>query len=386
MQIKRFRARDMTTALRMVKDELGPEAVILSTREMKDRGELGPMVEVTAGVGYNRPTAPVQAMKAYGREPETKKETKPEPKNEEKPAPRIEPALKGLEGGLAEIKELLLDLTYRSTLSDRYRSRTSLVRLYRRLLDSEVDPSIARALIERTADANGDGHSLNGVIHDKLAGMFRIHSPFGPGPGKKTKYLALIGPSGVGKTTTLAKLAALGSVKLKKRMALISLDTIRLGAAEQIRTYARIMGLPVRVVLDRDEFLQAVELFDDVDMVLIDTPGRILSSPEERRDLEKALGLIDRASAMLVISAATKDRDIADVIKRCDRLPTESLVISKIDETGRFGNVINNLIKYKIPVSYLTNGQKVPDDLIPATPERLADLITAGAEPSPDNC
>ena len=358
MRIKRYKARDMAAALKLVKDELGSEAVILSTREVKDAGELATMVEITAGAGHQADTAHVP------------KPTEPE----------LNPAaIRGLEGGLAEIKDLILDLTHRSGLSERLRDRPELLRLYRELLDAELDVSLARALVEAAAGrANGDAAQARSVVAERLTRLLKTGSSSKNNGQKAPRFMALIGPSGVGKTTTAAKLAAHWGIKKQKKVGLISLDSFRLGAAEQLRTYARIMGLPVRTAQGNDEFRQAVDMFENLDMVIIDTSGRVMNQDEARSELTELLSVPPEVGVHLVLPATTKDRDLAAAIEKARVLDPSSLIVTKIDETERYGNVINNLVKYKLPVSFLTNGQKVPDDLVPASPARLAALITAG--------
>ncbi|MFH1139706.1 MAG: flagellar biosynthesis protein FlhF [Pseudomonadota bacterium] len=382
MRIKRFRARDLKTAFQMVKEELGPEAVILATRELTERGELGSnAVEVTAGVNHHGPVekpAPEPLVYQPPKPPRPALKTvEPKKTPSAAPLPSQAPAheLTRLGEGLAEVKELLLDLTHRSSLSGRIREHKNMVRLYRGLLDSEVDPALARALLEKTYAAwSGADEDPAAVLSQQLQKRLKTFSP----PLSQTRsgplFVGLVGPSGVGKTTTIAKLAALWSVREQKRVALISLDAFRLGAAEQLRTYARIIGLPVRVVQDKEELRQAVDIFGNLDVVLIDTSGRSLNDPGGMEELAGMFKEIEGILVMLVLSAVTKDRDLAAVIRKSDILSVASLIITKIDETERFGNVINNLIKFKKPVSFLTNGQKVPDDIMPATPNRLAEL------------
>ena len=289
-----------------------------------------------------------------------------------------------MEGGLAELKELILDLTHQTGLSDRIRERPALVRIYRHLVEADLDAGLARTLVE-SVSANHNGANPAQVLQRKLARLLQTADPT---PGQNSlgsRHIVLIGPSGVGKTTTLAKLAARWSVKEKKRVGLISVDTFRLGAAEQLRTYARIMGLPVRVAQDKAEFEQAVELFEGMDVVLVDTSGRSLQHPDQLAELTDMTSGLEDMALLLVLSAVTKDRDLAGLLTRTSGLPVQSLVISKIDETEYYGNVINNLVKFKKPVSFLTNGQKVPDDIIRATPERLAKLMTSGSSTTWEN-
>lgn len=377
MRIKRFRAPDSQSAMNMVKEEMGPEAVILSTRKVLDEDGQGRLVEITAGVGYQKGPPPPAKNPYLNQRPAgtSRREIRALPS----PAPK-QPAtasnVKGLECGLAEIKELILDLTHRSSLSERLRDRQDLLKLYRGLLDAEMDPAIARSLVEKAAEGNGGRNPRTSIRHH-LSAALKTKKPLEGVYAPKPKLVSLVGASGVGKTTTIAKLAALWSVRKQKKLALISLDSFRLGAAEQLKTYARIMGLPVRVVQDRDEFGQAVELFDDMDLILVDTAGRSFTHDASRVELAEFFKQFGQVTTMLVLSAGAKDRDLTAAIKRSEVLSADSLIISKIDETTTYGNVINNLVKYKKPVSFLTNGQKVPDDILPATPDRLADLIFA---------
>jgi flagellar biosynthesis protein FlhF len=405
MRIKRFKAKDMTAAMQLVKNDLGPDAVILTTRQLKG-DESG--VEITAGahvggpksepapaVGKpNRPAAvrlieandsawPPSGRGTYSRprpDGDLDADHPPKPTPRSSPPPP-DPRIDGLSDDLAEVRELILDLTHRSNLTDRLRTRPEMLRLYRRLVDGEVDPTLARTLVERVAESiNGGEADPLKVLHHKLTAGLKTTAVELNQPDQGPRHVALLGPSGVGKTTTLAKLAALWAVKGKKQVGLISLDTYRLGAAEQLRTYARIMGLPIQVAQDRDEFVEAVELFENCQLVLIDTAGRSLKNDESLSDLTDTLSLAHNVSQHLVVSAGLKDRDIARTINRVGRSRTDSLIISKIDETQEYGNVINNLIKYKVPVSFITNGQKVPDDIRPATPGQLARLITGATK------
>ena len=390
MRIKRFKAQDAKTAMQMVKAEMGVDAVILGTREIKEDGQPC-AVEITAGLNF-QPTPKPRTAPVYPDESETEpvrtfsgyspyRRQPALPVSEADPGSDYGPAINGLENGLAEIKDLLLDLTHRLSLSERLRDRKDLLKLYRDMLEAELDPTIARALVEKVGgQTNGGRVDPRLILTKTLAGLLSVDSPLSIRAGGRPLYAALIGPSGVGKTTTLAKLAAMLSVKEQKKVGIISLDTFRLGAAEQLKTYARIMGLPVRIAQDQEEFKQAAELFEKLDLVLIDTSGRALSRSEDMNELAAIINSIKSMTVMLVLSAGTKDRDLAAVIKRAERLSAQSLIISKIDETQRYGNVINNLIKFKKPVSFLTNGQKVPDDILPASPGRLAELITVQQE------
>lgn len=381
MRIKRFKARDVNAALRMIKDELGNDAVILNTRQINE-GD-GAAVEITAGIEYH-PDPPAQARaraaKAYGQGSRAQKpDPGPPPKALTAPDPAAPQDDGALRRELAEVKELLLDMTHRQGLSERFRRRQDLLRLFRDLVDAELDPAIARALIEKTAASeNGRRGDPAKAVKARLTRMLKTTDILGDLDQTGRRVVFLIGPSGVGKTTTLAKLAARWSVKSQMKTAIVTLDGYRLGAAEQLRTYARIIGLPVRSAQDKEEFHQAMDVFQNMNLVLIDTSSRVLTQENSYNELAGLVEETEDPRVALVLSAGAKDRDLAASIEKAKGLNAAGLIVAKTDETQRYGNVINNLIRHKTPVCFLTNGQKVPEDIIPATPQHLAEMLTEG--------
>ncbi len=372
MQVKRFKAFNMQAALAKVKEALGPDAIIFSTKEIPNKPGLPPTVEIMAVADPSSTTF---------KDLSTQNQIKNAQKDENRHLADQQSQYKhnGMEEELSQIKEMLLDLTYRSKLSEHLRNRKDLVKLYRDLIESELDPFLVRSLIEQIAangNGNGNGPEPKKLLLTKLKSMLKVADPaeFFSKTGP-SQVVILLGPCGVGKTTTLVKMAAVMSLQKKKKVALISLDTFRLGAADQLLTFSRIMGLPFKAAQGKDEFKQWVELFEDMDLILVDTPGRTLSKSGYLDELADIIDELKDAIVLLVVSATTKGRDICATIEQVRHLPIKGLIISMIDATDRYGNVISNLIKYKVPVSYLTNGQKVPDDLIPATLNCLAELI-----------
>lgn len=357
MPAKHFEAPDMKTALLRVKEELGSGAVILSTREKKGSDGRKSGVEITASSDHRPP--PIDCQKG------------------ERVYPGDDFTLTGVTHELTQIKDMLLNLTHRSKLSEHLRERRDLIKIFNDLIESEISPILARGLIEQVAAA-GNGASLNPseVLNKKLRSLLKVSDPFRSSIREgNPKILTLIGPTGAGKTLTVAKLAAYITLKKRQQAALISLDGYRLGAAEQLGKYAEIIGLPFSACQDKKEFEESIELFRQTDIILVDTPGRALSSTDQWRELNEIITSFKENKVLLVLSATTKERKLTELIEGTRTLAVEGSVVTKIDETDCYGNVINNLIRFKLPTSFLTNGQKVPDDILPATPSRMAALV-----------
>jgi flagellar biosynthesis protein FlhF len=185
----------------------------------------------------------------------------------------------------------------------------------------------------------------------------------------------LIGATGVGKTTTLAKIAARFVLEKGVKAALITADTYRISAVEQLKTYSDIIGLPLEIVYSPDELKVAIHKHKDKDLVLIDTAGRSQHNDYQMKELQDFLSVDGRIEKHLVMSATTKERDAEDILEKFSVCKPDRVIFTKTDETGSVGLILNLLSKRDIAVSFLTNGQSVPDDIIPATPAELARLL-----------
>ncbi|NMA70112.1 MAG: flagellar biosynthesis protein FlhF [Desulfitobacterium sp.] len=194
-------------------------------------------------------------------------------------------------------------------------------------------------------------------------------------PGvRKPRIVALIGPTGVGKTTTIGKLAAGFSIVDKRKVALITADTYRVAAVEQLKTFGEIIGVPVDVVMTPSGLKEAIQQHWDKELIFIDTAGR---SPHHDLHMSELRAFLEKAEpelTMLVMSAATQSSDLAKIYERFEPLTTH-LIFTKLDETVSGGTILNLLDKVNLPVAYITNGQNVPDDIEVATPERLTRYI-----------
>ncbi len=246
-----------------------------------------------------------------------------------------------------------------------------------RMLSSGLSPEFVSGLVEElktfgpeTAEGRAPENGLS-YLKLKLMEAVEVTGPELAG----TKIWSFIGPTGVGKTTTLAKLAAHFSLRFNQKITLVTIDTYRIGALQQLRTYARILKLPLEIARSREELEEIIQKNNHQDLLLIDTAGRNPNQPGKMEELKNFLAADPRVENHLVLSATTKDLDLAKIVQRFSLLPIYSYIFTKIDETEEYTSLFNQLIRFKRPLSYLTNGQRVPEDIELATKGRVASLV-----------
>jgi len=196
--------------------------------------------------------------------------------------------------------------------------------------------------------------------------------------GHKKKVVIFAGPTGVGKTTSLAKLGALLALKEQKRVAFVTIDTYRIAATEQLKKYAEIMKIPIYVVSDQKEFKQIIEK-EKAEVLLVDTSGRSHKNTLKISELKSYADQVDvELEKILCVSAATKKRDLMDILKAYEPLEVDNILITKVDETSYVGNIVDVADKYNKPISYVANGQEVPNDIFVANGEKLLNMMISG--------
>ena len=292
---------------------------------------------------------------------------------------RPQPELPGvMQNQLSELQSMVQELCRRSD-APRHDLPEELFQLFTDLLDSDLTEELARELVERvraeTQDSPLDDLSM---VKARLARMIeaevRVCGPIQIVPGR-CRLVALVGPTGVGKTTTIAKLAANYRLKEKRRVGPITVDTYRIAAVEQLRTYADMIDLPMQVVSTPREMREAVGRMDNLDMILLDTAGR---SPKDEVRIQELRAFLTEAEAdevHLVLSSMASARASEQTAERFAAVGTTSLILTKLDEVTGLGNILPLVRSSRLPLSYLTNGQNVPDDIEVAESTRVARLI-----------
>jgi len=286
-----------------------------------------------------------------------------------------------MHGQLRELRDMVKDLCLQSR-DDSYRDLPDgLFRVFTELLDADIPEQIARELVEQVRDGNGDTLEpmlLKARIARLLEAEMHCSGPIRVTPGR-CRIVALVGPTGVGKTTTIAKLAANYRLKERQRVGLITVDTYRIAAVEQLRTYADIIDLPMQVVSTPDEMRDAVRKLDDLDLILMDTAGR---SPKDEVKIKELKSFLDEArvdEVHLVLSTTAGVRTLCQTARQFAPIGTTSLLLTKLDESPGLGGTLPLLRQCGLPVSYLTDGQNVPDDIETAEANRMAQLILASS-------
>ena len=379
MQIKRFEAENMTEALRLVKQEFGSEAVILSARSLeKKRGVFWPVKRPGAEVTAAKDTSCTEAKEA--------------PPNKMRKFYKNQSLRSNLEDSSKKKSSVSLLHGDANALKNRHNNHMvkrnhvpqnnarELFALHQRMLFQGIEENIALDLIEKI---NRIMSSENVLKNEELKSCL-IHafektglraSPIKMEQGKQ-KIVAFVGPTGVGKTTTIAKLAAIQAIKMRKRVALITLDNYRIAGIEQLKIYAKIIGIPIEIASTGKEFKECLNRLKDKHLILIDTAGMSQGNEYQFNELRIFFDKIRHVETHLLLSATTKENDLIDILARFKVFPISKLLFTKLDESTSYGNMLNQIIQSKIPVSYFTNGQQVPEDIEIATLERLVDLIT----------
>ena len=252
----------------------------------------------------------------------------------------------------------------------------------RRLVDNGVERRLAAAIVQSVwqemADEPVDVERLLARTKERVAAMVRCVPPWDLS-NSTPKVAAVIGPTGVGKTTTLAKIAANYSLIAGADVGLITLDTYRIAAAEQLRVYSQIIGIPLRVAAKPEEIEETIQNWSNKDLILIDTAGSSPRDDERLGEMEEVLASIDGIERHLVFSATTGYRDLANMIRRFSEVGFDRLIATKLDETSCHGSLLTAYALARRPFSFLTDGQSVPECIRVAEAEHLSDLILGDA-------
>lgn len=413
MIIKKFTGKTEAEATEAAKKELGSTLVIMNVREVKKKGLfaflLPKQIEVTAALEEEAPARP-----QYGSILRTTadKEIRTEQQNllAKNSTENIEKKLDSLQTLLesqlnnrqsekeesaktqdvpdAEEKEdKIQDMAVAEKKEEEKNpEQDKFIRLlYNKMLDNEMDEKYVNSILEdasKTKKADLPFDYLLANIYQKM--VLKFGKSEGITPSEEGPRIVLfIGPTGVGKTTTIAKLAGRYCVEEKKKVALLTADTYRIAAAEQLRTYANILETPFRIIYTPEELQAAVEDYWDCDYIFIDTAGRSHQNTDQLEKMKEMVAALKRPESyqvFLVLSATTKYRDLQKIADCYGKIADFELIFTKLDETEAVGNLLNMKLYTDAPIAYVTCGQNVPDDMEAFNPQKTVKQILGGKE------
>ncbi|WMJ81349.1 flagellar biosynthesis protein FlhF [Clostridium sp. MB40-C1] len=368
MIIKKYIVNNMNEAMSRIRYELGKDAVIISQRKIRKPGIRGifssKIIEVTAAIDNkddfgedmkNSIDAIKQVMKFKDpSENNFKQLTKDKDKADEK-------AEKDLLREMQEMKKIMTSIVNKEEHEEKSQVEITLE-------ENDINNNIIEVILDKVNIIDD-----NMEEYDKVKKIIKEEIQISD--TKMQGTVVLVGPTGVGKTTTIAKLAGRLSLIEKKKVGLITIDTYRIGAVEQLSTYADIMNIPFKVIISPKEMEEAINSMEECDVVLIDTTGRSSKNKMQIAELNSFIQKAETDNIHLVISCTTKDKDINSIIEGYKSLDFNNVIITKLDETTTYGSILNILHNTKKPLSFVTTGQNVPDDIKKMTCEEITNLV-----------
>lgn len=399
MNLQTFKAPTMAEALTQVKSTMGLDAVILHTRTFHTRAWLGlrkrEMVEITAGRGVGvgertrRAAARTPVSSPTYVRPGNVTRQAPEPPRQHQPdggrqllqtPAATSAAMLSISQEVASLKSMVKDLVTQTRQRQMPNIPEELFDHYMRLIGNQVAEDVAGDLIASLQRNVRPEHFAQAeIIKEKiiehLEKLITTTGPIVRGKKSGPHVVALIGPTGVGKTTTLAKLAANLMLKEKHKVGMITLDTYRIAAVDQLRRYADIIGAPLRVVSGAEDLKEAVRVMGDCAFLLIDTAGRSPNDTMKLNDLRGILATIEPDEVHLVLAATASENCLQLALSRFGDVRADKIIFTKLDEAANVGVLLNVARKASKSISYFTTGQDVPDDIEQARGRRLAQLI-----------
>lgn len=381
MKVKRYLANDINEAMIKIRHELGRDAIILHSRKIRKSGIFAmfakPMIEVVAAI--DEPVAPLKEKAAEVKLPEPVTS----PVLEE--LPKANPEIETLKEQMASIQTILSGILTREPASQPLvaipvpngseEGTKDHSEYYQILRDSDMTHENAIKILELvgrqiTISPDNDKAVRNAMritLKDQLGAPYTIG-----GETTSQKVCFFVGPTGVGKTTTLAKLAARLSLIDNRSVGLITADTFRIAAVEQLKTYSEILGIPLSVIYEPDEIVDAIGKYKDKEYILVDTAGRSHKNEEMQADLASLISRTSNSETFLVISLNTGYKDVVSILESYRFLGDYKLLFTKLDEADSLGNILNVRLASGKPLSYFTIGQSVPDDIEVADADKVA--------------
>ncbi|WP_432665037.1 flagellar biosynthesis protein FlhF [Wukongibacter baidiensis] len=367
MKVKRYIAKDVQEAMIKVKSELGRDAIILHTRKIKKPGLGGlfkkPLFEVVAAVDSKNK----EENKAINSPKQNLTRQRTFSSSEGSNILNSEMTdVNTINNEISSIKSLLTNVLKKIDGEPKSEVASILKKYEDMFEDKNVIKSVSDKILSivsrqiSISDKNDQSikNAIKIILKDYLGTPFVIDNN-----SKKQNVIFFVGPTGVGKTTTIAKLAAKQTIMHNKSVALITSDTYRIAAVDQLRTYSEILNVPITVIYEQSELKDAMEKYADKDFIFVDTAGRNHKNGELLAELKTLISTVESPTVFLLLSLTTGYKDMKAIIDSYQFLDYYNLIFTKIDEASSLGNILNAKFLSSMPLSYVTTGQSVPDDI-----------------------
>jgi flagellar biosynthesis protein FlhF len=377
VKVKKYVVDSMPSALNQIRHELGDNAVILNTKELKRGGLWGfftkKQIEVIAAV----PVSPAVEQQRP-KQPETVTQIKKEMAAKRPAAPlhgsEQQEVMKEIQG----MKEMLMNMMMSDGSGNR--APQGLDKWVERLKQQEVDQEVIHHLMERLmrknpAFASASSEEVEMELLDLIESLLAEGMIKEPNIDASVNLVSFVGPTGVGKTTTIAKLAAEQVLHQSRKVGMLTTDTYRIAAVEQLKTYANILNVPVETVFSPDSLKKAIKTLAGCNLIFMDTTGRNYQEEQYVQEIHRYLAEPLIQENILVLSMTAKYSDMKRIVDNFQQVAVDKVIFTKLDETSSYGSALNLVFHYPYPVVYFTTGQNVPDDIMKANPQQLAKLI-----------
>lgn len=425
MIIKKYQAGTETQAIMLAKEDLGKDAIVMNIKTIKPKGLFKifrkTQVEVTAAIDESRETEKkVESKSTEQFNSQISEKLHPEQKKEDEETKALNEKLNSLarlleeqieqqkkEENLSDKKvttqqkeqevsgkkkdgktetssESVTEKKEEKASRDSIRNK-SIDLIMEQLTGNEVSYTYAKQIVEEithTGNVRTLDEMLSGVYQKIILKLGQVQPIKMEKEDKKPKIVLFIGPTGVGKTTTIAKLSSKLILEQKKKIAILTADTYRISAVEQIKTYASILSIPVEVLYEKEEVEKILPKYKDYDYILVDTAGRSHKNKDRMDDLKEFMEGFSQysISVYLVLSATTKYKDLKKIVALYEDISECNLIFTKLDETDAIGNILNIKLDTGMSLSYISYGQNVPDDIEIMNPQVIAKQVLGGGD------
>lgn len=382
MKMKKYNAPSIAEAMKLIRADLGEDAVILNSKVVTKKKFFGLVkqksFEVVAGIDRVEKKPPVTPLPDFSVPAPSYTETAAASSTTEQEKGDIQ-INEELKKEIADLKSIMQSLQRHSIQSQYPDELLPFIDfLKQQELSKELITAISDELFQHFKNKNQEisFNEMRTVAESYLRAQL-MDVEIG-GLTYEKKYINILGPTGVGKTTTIAKMAARSVLEKKKKIGFITTDTYRIAAIEQLKTYAGLLQAPIEIAYNVEDYKNALEKLDHLDLIFIDTAGRNYKEAKYVDDLQQLIDFSEQAESFLVLSLTAKERDLESIITQFEGMPIKKFIFTKLDETNSIGTIFNLMIKYKKGLAYYTDGQEVPEDIEQPDLDKLFELFFQG--------